>query len=178
MMNWISRVLVGISVWSVAAASMAQDLEGADTNSGPLRDATYQVVWLIESDDENRPAYEGQARDGLTEIGFGRLVVAGSVLAGTTIGTPSTVAGESRYGAMQINMQMLNTTRKGEVQVKLKIETKSPAPLQLSTTARVPMGTWAILGASNSRVGVPKAAIDGKRGVVIVRVHEGIVTLD
>ena len=58
--------------------SLAQDTPNDPTFAGPTKDVTFHVLWLIESDDENRIAYGGPARDGLTAAGYGRLVPAGS----------------------------------------------------------------------------------------------------
>jgi hypothetical protein len=145
---------------------------------GPTKDVTYHVIWLIESDDIHRVAYDGPARAGLAAAGYGRLVPAGTATAAVTIGQRSTVTGGSRYGRMSVSTTMLNTTEQNELQVKIDLQTKNKSPMVIDTTVRAPLGRWFLVGAAESRVGLPKHADDGKRGVAIMRIDNGVVLLD
>jgi len=82
---------------------------------GPVQDVTYEVIWLIESDDVNREPYDGPAVEGLESAGYGRLVQAGSATAAMTVGKPSSVAGTSRSGQLTALTSLLNTTEKNEL---------------------------------------------------------------
>ena len=146
--------------------------------AGPTKDVTYRVLWLIESADENRVAYNGPARDGLTDAGYGRLVAAGSATAMVTIGQGSTVSGSSRYGKMSVLTSLLNTTEQGELQIKIHLQTANQSPLSIETTARAPLGRWFLIGGADSRVGLAKHAEDGKRAVAIMRIDDGLLLLD
>ena len=66
--------------------SLAQDTLNEPGFAGPTKDVTFRVLWLIESDDENRIAYGGPAREGLTAAGYGRLVPAGSATGMISVG--------------------------------------------------------------------------------------------
>jgi hypothetical protein len=146
--------------------------------TGPIKDVTYHVLWLIESDDANRVAYTGPARNGLTTAGYGRLVPAGTAAASVTIGSRSTVSGVSRYGKMSIATSMLNTTEHGELQIEISLQADNQTPLSIDTTTRVPLGRWFLVGAAESRVGLPTHADDGKRSVAIMRIDDGVMLLD
>ncbi len=147
-------------------------------HKGPTKDITYHVVWLIESDDVHRVAYSGPARKGLDAAGYGRLVPAGSATAAVTIGQSSTVRGSSRYGQLSVLTSMLNTTEEQELQVKIQLEVRNESPMTIDTTLRVPIGRWFLVGSADSRVALPKHADDGKRGVAIMRVVDGVNLLD
>lgn len=146
--------------------------------AGPIKDVTYQIVWLIESDDANRVAYEGPASSGLQAAGYGRLVPAGSATAAVTIGQPSTVSGTSRYGQMTALTSLLNTTEEGELQIKIQFRTQNQSPLSIDTTMRAPMNRWFLVGSADSRVGLPKHVADGKRGLAIMKITDGVMLLD
>ena len=160
------------------ASSETQDAPSEPDFVGPTKDVTCHVLWLIESDDENRIAYSGPARGGLTDAGYGRLVPAGSAAAVVSVGQCSTVTGSSRYGDMSVAASLLNTTEQGELQVKIKLQTGNRSPLMIETTARAPLGRWFLVGGADSRVGLPKHANDGKRAVAIMRIGEGVLLLD
>jgi hypothetical protein len=145
---------------------------------GPLQDVSYQLLWLIESEDLNRKPYTGPARKGLAEAGFGRLVPAGSAQSSVTIGQESVVSGASRYGPMNASTTMLNTTDKDELQIAVDVHTKTRTPISIDTTVRVPLGRWFLLGSADSRVGLPLHEADGKRSVLIMRIDDGVPLLD
>ncbi|OYP34160.1 hypothetical protein [Rhodopirellula sp. MGV] len=146
--------------------------------AGPTQDVTYQVIWLIESDDANREAYSGPASGGLTEAGYGRLVRAGSATAAVTIGQPSTVTGKSRYGQMSVLTSLLNTTEQDKLQIKVQLRIQNQTPLSIESTMRVPMDRWFLIGSADSRVGLPKHDADGKRGLAIMKITDGVLLLD
>jgi hypothetical protein len=148
------------------------------SETGPIKDVTCHLLWLIESDDANRIAYDGPARKGLTKAGYGRLVPAGAASAAVTIGQRSTVSGASRYGKMDISATMLNTTESGELQIELNLRTDNQTPLSIDTTVRVPLGRWVLVGSAESRVGLPPHMDDGKRGLAIMRIDDGLMLLD
>lgn len=50
--------------------------------------------------------------------------------------------------------------------------------MAIDTTARVPLERLFLVGASESRVGIPTHAGDGKRGVAIMKIDDGIMLLD
>ncbi len=158
--------------------SYAKSQEPASNAPGPVKDVSYQVVWLIESDDHNRIEYAGAASEGLKSAGYGRLVPAGAATTAVTIGQRSTVTGSSRYGQLSVLTTMLNTTEQGELQIKIDLHTKNQSPMSIDTTMRVPLGHWFVVGAAESRVGLPKHAEDGKRGVAIMRIENGVKLLD
>lgn len=139
---------------------------------------TLRVLWLIESEDENRVSYSGSARDGLAAAGYGRLVPAGSATAMVSIGQRSTVRGSSRYGQLSVLTSLLNTTEQGELQIKIEIQSKDRSPILIDTTARAPLGRWFLVGSADSRVGLPTHAADGKRSVAIMRIDGGVLLLD
>ena len=167
------------SIWAILGSSvgLGQD-NGATPFSGPTKDVTYRVLWLIESDDENRTPYAGPAREGLASAGYGRLVVAGSATSVVTIGQRSTITGASRYGQMSVVTSALNTTSDRELQIKISMQTKNPSPMSIETTARAPMGRWFLIGGADSRVGLPTHADDGKRSLAIMRIDDGVLVLD
>lgn len=146
--------------------------------SGPIKDVTYQVIWLIESDDANRAVYEGPASKGLENAGYGRLVTAGSATAAVTIGQQSSVAGNSRYGQLTVLTSFLNTTETGELQIKLQFRVQNQSPLSIDSTMRAPMGRWFLIGSADSRAGLPKHTADGKRGVAIMKITDGVLVLE
>lgn len=146
--------------------------------AGPIKDVTYQIIWLIESDDLNRAEYEGPASNGLRMAGYGRLVPAGFATAAVTIGQPSTVTGGSRYGQLTVLTSLLNTTEEDELQIKIQLRTKNQSPLSIDTTMRAPMNRWFLIGSADSRVGLPKHAADGKRGLAIMKITDGVMLLD
>jgi hypothetical protein len=171
------RLLILAVALSFAPVFGQASANESDRN-GPIKDVTFDIVWLIESDDANRVAYTGSARDGLTSAGYGRLVPAGAATAAVAIGQRSTVSGVSRYGRMSISTSILNTTEKGELQIEISLQAENQTPLSIDTTTRVPLGRWFLVGAAESRVGVPEHADDGKRGIAIMRIDEGIMLLD
>jgi hypothetical protein len=175
-MQMLRFFLVVVCLGFTPAFAQAPSVESRQL--GPTKDVTYHVLWLIESDDTHRVAYSGPARDGLTAAGYGRLVPAGAATAAVTIGQRSTVSGASRYGQSTISTTMLNTTEAGELQIEIQLQTQSQTPLSIETTARVPMGRWFLVGAAESRVGLPQHADDGKRGVAIMRIDDGVMLLD
>lgn len=152
--------------------------EESGKRAGPLKDATYELLWLIESDDENRRTYEGPARKGLTEAGFGRLVYAGATQAGVTIGQQVIATGVSRYGPLTTRISLLNTTASDHLQIKVSLQTNAKTAVALDTTVRVPLGRWFLLGSAETRAGLPKHASDGRRSVLIMKLSEGVKTLD
>ncbi len=161
-----------------AAWSQDQNEEAARKFVGPTKDVTFHVIALIESDDQNRRPYDGPARDGLTAAGFERMVIAGSATAMVTIGQRSEVSGTSRYGHLSVSTSMLNTTDKNEVQVKINLQTRNQSPISINTSARASLGRWFLVGATDSRIGLPVHADDGKRFVAVMRVDDGVLTLD
>jgi hypothetical protein len=159
-------------------AAFAQQPPDESAFFGPTKDVTLRVVWLIESDDENRRPYLGPAREGLTAAGFGRLVPAGSATAMASIGQRSTVCGSSRYGQLSVLISLLNTTKQNELQVKIEFQAKNHFPVSIDTTARVPIGRWFLVGGADSRIGLPVHADDGKRSIAIMRIDDGVLLLD
>ena len=145
---------------------------------GPTKEVTFHTVLLIESDDQNRLPYDGPARDGLTEAGYDRLVVAGSAAAMVSIGQQSVVTGNSRYGQLSVSTSMLNTTEENELQVKVNLQIKNQSPITIETTARAPLGRWFLVGATDSRAGLPTHAADGKRALAIMKIDDGVLILD
>lgn len=170
----LSILAVLLSCAPVSAEDPASDSEW----KGPIKDVTYHVLWLIESDDANRVAYTGPARDGLTTAGYGRLVPAGVATASVTIGQRSSVSGVSRYGRTSISTTLLNTTENRELQIEISLQTENQTPLSIDTTVRAPLGRWFLVGAAESRVGLPKHADDGKRSVAIMKIDDGVMLLD
>jgi hypothetical protein len=168
----LSLVLLGCS------AAIAQDSTDESEFFGPTKDVTVRVLWLIESDDENRQPYNGSAREGLTGAGYGRLVAAGSATAMMSIGQRSAVRGSSRYGQMSTLISLLNTTEQEQLQIKVDIQTKNRSPISIDTTARAPLGRWFLVGGADSRIGLPTHADDGKRSVAIMRIDDGVLLLD
>ncbi|MCC9603066.1 hypothetical protein LOC67_21160 [Stieleria sp. JC731] len=160
------------------ATANSSTLSSAASNVGPTKDVTYQLVLLIESDDENRLPYDGPARSGLSKAGFGRLVQAGSATSMITIGQRSTVSGTSRYGQLSMMSTLLNTTEKNQLQIQIQLKYQNQSPLTIEATARVPVGRWVLVGAAESRSGLPKDASDGRRVVAILKVDDGVMTLD
>jgi hypothetical protein len=158
--------------------AFAQDFPDEPEFFGPTKDVTLRVLWLIESDDENRVPYRGPAREGLTDAGYGRLVPAGSATTMVSIGQRSTVRGSSRYGQMSVLTSLLNTTEQGQLQIKIDIQSKNRFPISIDTTARAPLGRWFLVGGADSRVGLPTHADDGKRSVAIMRIDDGVLFLD
>lgn len=159
-------------------AAFAQDSPDGPEVSGPTKDVTIRVLWLIESDDEHRKAYSGSARDGLTAAGYGRLVPAGSATTVMSIGKRSSVRGSSRYGQMSVVTSLLNTVEQGELQITIDIQTKNRFPISIDTTTRAPLGRWFLVGSADSRVGLPTHADDGKRSVAIMRMDDEVLLLD
>jgi hypothetical protein len=165
------------------SAPLTAQQRGAESDSatewaGPLKDVSYELVWLIESEDKNRKPYDGPARKGLTDAGFGRVVQAGSVRSSVTIGQESKVSGHSRYGPLTASATMLNTTHQDELQIAIELYTKTTSPVSIETTVRVPLDHWFLLGAADSRVGLPLHEADGKRSVLIMRISNGVPLLD
>ncbi|WP_146519043.1 hypothetical protein [Stieleria varia] len=158
--------------------SLAQDTPNDAKFTGPTKDVTFHVLWLIESDDENRIAYDGPTREGLTAAGYGRLVPAGSAASMVSIGQRANVAGSSRYGQMSVVLSMLNTDEQDELQVKIELQSSNRSPMSIGTTARAPLGRWFLVGAADSRVGLPLHADDGKRAVAIMKIDDGVLLLD
>ena len=154
----------------------------AQSPAGPKRDLTYHLVWLIESDDANRPAYEGPARGGLDERGFGRLIAAGDASTTVSVGSPVDLLCRGRYGKMSVNLTLLNSYDADQVQINAMVQFGQPAgrepPLKIHTVTRLPIDRWVLLGSTTSMVGSPRFAIDGKRSVLILRLGEGIPLLD
>ncbi|TWT73956.1 hypothetical protein [Allorhodopirellula solitaria] len=162
----------------VASGAMAQKSSDETKFSGPNKDVTYRLLWLIESDDENRRSYQGPAREGLSSAGYGRLVVAGSATAMVAVGQRSSVMGTSRYGQMTTTLSLLNTSDRNQFEIKINMLTKDRSPTSLETTARVPKGRWFLVGSADSRAGQAIDADDGKRAVAIMRIDEGVLLLD
>lgn len=177
-MNRYLAALLLATISSTLAFAQNPDAKPAPDFTGPVKDVTYHVVLLIESDDQNRLPYDGRARDGLTAAGYDRMFIAGSASAIVTIGQRSSVSGTSRYGRLTVSTSMLNTTEENEVQVKVNLQTTNQSPITLDTTARTPLGRWFLIGATDSRVGLPKHASDGKRSVAVMRIDDGVLTLD
>ncbi|KAA5546075.1 hypothetical protein FYK55_04015 [Roseiconus nitratireducens] len=172
--NYCALVLFLLGTTSTSAQSSTAE----PSTNGPNRDLTFQLVWLIESDDANRIEYDGAARAGLSEQGFDRLVPAGSAMAPISVGEGVSVRGDSRYGQMSVTTSMLNTTEPDEVQVRIELKTTNQSPVSIQTSTRVPLGRWFLVGAADSRVGIPLHADDGKRSVVIMKVQRGPILLD
>lgn len=175
------RYLVALlltAITSSLAFAQNQDAQTPPEFSGPTQDVTYHVVLLIESDDQNRQPYDGPAREGLTAAGYDRLVIAGSATAMVAIGERSALTGNSRYGQLSVTSSMLNTSRENEVQIEIKLHTGNQSPITIDTTARAPLGRWFLVGATESRSGIPKHAADGKRAVAVMRIDDGVLTLD
>ncbi len=163
----------------VVSNLMAQKPENnADEFKGPNKDVTYRLLWLIESDDENRLAYQGPANEGLSSAGYGRLVVAGSATAMVAVGQRSSVSGSSRYGQMNMTVSLLNTSDREQFEVKVTVQTRDRSPMSVETTARVPKGRWFLVGGADSQTGQPIYADDGKRAVAIMRIDDGVMLLD
>lgn len=158
--------------------SLAQDTPNDAKFTGPTKDVTFHVLWLIESDDENRIAYGGPAREGLTAAGYGRLVPAGSAASIVSIGQRANVAGSSRYGQMSVVLSLLNTDEQDELQIKIDLKSSNQSPMSIDTTARAPLRRWFLVGAADSRVGLPLHADDGKRAVAIMKIDDGVLLLD
>lgn len=150
----------------------------ASKSAGPIQDVTFELVLLMESDDQNRTPYDGPAAKGLDKAGYGRMVIAGSATAMVTIGQPATVTGSSRYGQLSVTANLLNTTRQNEVQVRIHLQTRNESPVTIETTARVPMEKWFLVGSADSRLGLPKATADGKRSVAVMRINHGVLVLE
>ncbi|WP_153557513.1 hypothetical protein [Roseimaritima sediminicola] len=148
------------------------------SSAGPLIELNYQILVLIESDDQNRRAYDGPAAKGLAKAGFSRTVIAGSAAAVVTVGKPSSVSGHSRYGQMSTSVSLLNTTEANRVQVDIQVRGNHAQNLVIDTTARLPLGRWVLIGATDTRSGVPTHAPDGTRAVVIMKLQDGPVLLD
>ena len=161
-----------------SGAAIAQDSADESSFSGPTKDVTLRILWLIESEDANRKSYSGPARDGLSEAGYGRLVPAGSATVMVSVGQRSTVVGSSRYGQMSVMTSLLNTSEQGELQIKLEIQSKNQFPISIDTTARAPLGRWFLVGDASSRVGLSTHADDGMRSVAIMRIDDGVLLLD
>ena len=177
----MNRYLVALLLTAITtspAFSQNQNAKTACEFAGPTKDVTYHVILLIETDDQNRIPYDGPARDGLTAAGYDRMVIAGSATAMVTIGQRSDVTGTSRYGQLSVSTSMLNTTEENEVQVKVNLKTRNQSPITIDTTARAPLGRWFLVGATDSRVGLPKHAADGKRSVAVMRIDDGVLILD
>ena len=188
-MNWpISVLLMAAMLVTTNSKSQDSPLGGSqdrpanqtspDGFRGPLKDASFQLLWLVESDDQNRQPYEGPAREGLRNAGFTRLVQAGSAWTSVTIGQKTMTSGVSRYGPMKVSTCMLNTTEKNELQINIELQTSTNTPINVDTTVRVPLDRWFLLAAADSRVGLPLHAADGKRSVLIMRIVEGVTLLD
>ncbi len=64
------------------------------------------------------------------------------------------------------------------LQIEINVQTDNQTPLSIDTTTRVPLGRWFLVGAAESRVGLPKHSDDGKRGVAIMKIDEGVMLLD
>ena len=169
-------------------ASLVVAQEPADTRpalpvgvaeSGPTTELTYRLLWLIESDDQNRKPYSGAARNGLQKAGYDRMVVAGAVASMTSVGQSSVVVGAgSRYGVLRAKTSFLNTTQRRQLQTKLSVECSSKSPVTFETTARVPLNRWFLVGAATSQAGAPLHEADGKRSVIIMRVDDGVTVLE
>ncbi len=162
----------------IAGNVMAQKPSDDTTFAGPNKDVTYQLLWLIESDDENRREYQGPAVEGLSSAGYSRLVVAGSATAMVSVGQRSTVTSASRYGQMSMTMSLLNTSDNNQFEMKISVLTKDRSPISIETTARVPKGHWFLVGGGDSRTGQPIYADDGKRAVAIMRINDGVMLLE
>lgn len=158
--------------------SLAQDTPNDAKFTGPTKDVTFHVLWLIESEDENRIAYTGPAREGLTAAGYGRLVPAGSASSMVSIGQRANVTGSSRYGQMSVVLSLLNTDEQDELQIKIDLKSSNRSPMSIDTAARAPLGRWFLVGSADSRVGLPLHADDGKRAVAIMKIDDGVLLLD
>ncbi|MCO8125361.1 hypothetical protein NHH03_26720 [Stieleria sp. TO1_6] len=177
----MKRLLVAICLLAIACSpSIAQQSAGEAENAfrGPTKDVSYHIVLLAESDDQNRRPYDGPARSGLETAGFQRLVIAGSATAMVSVGQRSTVTGVSRYGQLSVTTSMLNTTHENELQVKINLQAKNQSPVTIDTAARVPLGRWFVVGAAESRIGIPTHTDDGKRCVAIMKIDNGVILLD
>ncbi len=175
------RVFTGtLFLLAMAVTGLGQEpgLPSPSTTAVATQDVNFQVLWLVESEDEHRVAYAGPARKGLTAAGYGRLVQAGSAAAPVSVGLPATITGSSRYGQFSMTVSTLNTTLTNQIQVKVNAKSRSASPLEIDTTARAPLGRWFLLGSSDSDVAVPKHRATGTRGIVIMRVDQGILLLD
>lgn len=177
-MNRYFAALLITAMTSSLAFAQNQDAQTSPEFSGPKQDVTYHVVLLMESDDQNRRPYAGPAREGLAAAGYDRLVIAGSATAMVAIGERSALTGNSRYGQLSVTSSMLNTTRENEVQIEIKLHTGNQSPITIDTTARAPLGRWFLVGATESRSGIPKHITDGKRVVAVMRIDDGVMTLD
>ncbi len=178
MRHWLTVVLLTATFTATAGFAREKSEEERVEFAGPVKDVTYHVVLLMESDDHNRDPYDGPAGKGLAAAGYGRLVVAGSATAMVTIGQRSSVTGSSRYGQLSVSTSMLNTTEKSEVGIKIQLQMKNQFPVTIDTTARAPLGRWFLVGAADSRIGLPTQAADGKRAVAVMRVDDGVRLLD
>jgi len=71
----MNRILTAVGMLLIASSlASAQSttqvpLPTSDRVIGPVKDVTYQVICLIESDDANRESYEGLAGEGLKSAG-------------------------------------------------------------------------------------------------------------
>jgi len=177
----MNRFHVALLLAAITASPVLAQNENARTTpefAGPTKDVTYHIVLLIESDDQNRLQYDGPARDGLTAAGYDRMVIGGSATAMVTIGQRSGVTGTSRYGQLTASTSMLNTTEENEVQVKIHLQTENQSPITIDTTARAPLGKWFLVGATDSRIDLPKHVADGKRAVAVMRIDDGVLLLE
>ncbi|MEP2310486.1 hypothetical protein, partial [Rhodopirellula bahusiensis] len=152
------------------AKEVVAQQQSAAIPAGPIKDVTFQALWLIESDDANRIEYAGPARGALSTVGFDRLVPAGSAMASVTVGLDARVDGGSRYGQLQCQVRFLNTTESGEVQAQVEFRTQPQSGMTIATTVRAPVGKWFLVGAADSRTGLPTHSDDGKRAVMIMKV--------
>jgi hypothetical protein len=160
------------------AKEVVAQQQSAAIPAGPIKDVAFQALWLIESDDANRIEYAGPAREALSTVGFGRLVPAGSAMASVTVGLDARVDGGSRYGQLQCQVRLLNTTESGEVQAQVEFRTQPQSGMTIATTVRAPVGKWFLVGAADSRTGLPTHADDGKRAVMIMKVTKNVITLE
>lgn len=177
-MNRYLAALLLTAITSSLGFAQNQDAQITPEFTGPTKDVTYHVVLLIESDDQNRRPYAGPARKGLAAAGYDRLVIAGSATAMVTIGQRSALTGHSRYGQLSVATSILNTTEENEVQIEIQLHTNNQSPIKIDTTARAPLGRWFLVGATESRSGLPKHAADGKRAVAVMRIDDGVLILD
>ncbi|MCC9643972.1 hypothetical protein LOC71_16945 [Rhodopirellula sp. JC740] len=176
------RLLLLSLVVVVPGSAVAQQSSGkqkqVETVNGPVKDVSFQALWLIESDDVHRVEYDGPAREALSKVGFGRLVPAGSVVSALTVGRDARLETHSRYGKFKCQVQFLNTTEPGQLQALLELEAQPNEGVAVYTTVRVPMDKWFLAGAGDSRVGLPVHADDGKRAVLIMKVTEEVIVLE
>ena len=152
--------------------------EAPRTAPSPTKEVTIELIWLLESNDENRAAYVGPGVASLQKAGYGRMVRAGDLSAAVSIGKRTSLTGSSRYGTMQMIASLLNTTSANEVQVDIELDLKATSSSKLNTTVRVPVGRWLKLSSSASRVATPKFEQGAARAVVIMRVNQGLQLLD